>query len=83
MPDRMATRSMWSIEPSSIRSAGIRSSVQKQMAAWFSAVIKGSSGMRLRVVVPSRMNIVSPKRSFSRASATVVHSCSLWTPAAV
>ncbi len=81
-PSAMAVRTMKSMCPSSSRSAGWRSSVQKQIRWWLSGVTSGSSVFRLRALVASRMKIVIPRRSFSRASSTDVHSWSEWIPAA-
>ena len=81
-PAAIALRTMPSIEPRSSRSGSVRSSVQKQSRDAVAGVISGISSSRLRAAVPSRMKIVMPRDSFSRASVAVVASWSESSPAA-
>ena len=50
------------------------SSQQRQTRSRVAGVTIGASAFRLRATVPSRMKIVMPSRSFSRASSALMHS---------
>jgi len=67
--------------PSRASISACRSSVAKQHRAAVQASTSGRRSRRFCSVEPSRIMMYIPRRSFSLASANVVHSWSLWTPA--